>query len=338
MGRAWAYVRVLAFVAVASCAGRTNGAIVPFSAASHQSVAAALACDGRTDVTAALQAAIDATAKAGGGIVSLPHGVCIVSRTIEVARSNVTLRGIGAGDPGADPKKSGTALLWKGAAGGTLLRFGAARAVVSGSGIDGISLFSNYGRAAYGLRLNGAAWGVFSNFSADAFSVAAVALDRTPFDQMHNRFENFNLDNQLNAGAGLVVGTATLNTAYYNEFDNALVQIKDGIGIEQLQSDGNVFVDVHEFLSPHGKGIGVLFGCGSTSNHFFWLSAAYSNSAKGVVVLGIKACTWPKEAWADSIDLYDQNDNGGPPPVVGRGTDFTCRNDLGKPCGQSRGP
>lgn len=297
-----------------------------------------LICDGVTDNAGALQAMILAAQKAGGGTVALPAGVCATSRRLIVTGSNVLIQGVGAGYPSGSPGSTGTALLWIGAPGGTLLQIGAQASEVRGGGLDGVALLSNHGKAAYGLRLKGVQGARFANFSADAFSAAAVLLDRTRFNQMHNLFETYALDNEENAGDGIVVGTAAVNSAYYNEFHNGWIQLKDGVGIELLKSDGNLFINTHEFMVGWGKGIGVVFGCGSVSNHFTWLTPGYTTRSNAVHVLGEQACGWPREAWADSIDLYDQNNNGGPKPIVGQGTDFHCRNDVGKPCGSRPGP
>lgn len=293
-----------------------------------------LTCDGRTDVSAALEAAIAAAGKAGGGIVDLPNGICAVSQTILVNYSNVTLLGQGAGFGADRQEKIATGLLWIGAPGGTLLQYGSAN-TVSGGGLDGIALLSNGGSAGYGLVLGGVSSATFMSFATDAFSVASVQVGTT-LAATANLFSSFNLDNESNTGASIVLGTPVTASASKNEFDNGFVQIDNGTGIELLQSAGNLFNNTHEFMDRGGLGLGVLFGCGSNADSFVWLSAGYSNNRNGVLVYGTQRCTRHFAPTGDSIVLYDQNDNGGPRPVVAHGATFTCTNDANKPCGQSR--
>ena len=53
-------------------------------------------CDGVTDNTAALQAAIDAAGKQSGGVVTIPAGVCVLSGRVHVSgHFGVTIDGAG---------------------------------------------------------------------------------------------------------------------------------------------------------------------------------------------------------------------------------------------------
>jgi len=52
-------------------------------------------CDGQTDVTAGINAALAATSANFGGTVVLPGGACIVTGTLEINNNNVELRGQG---------------------------------------------------------------------------------------------------------------------------------------------------------------------------------------------------------------------------------------------------
>lgn len=293
-----------------------------------------LTCDGHTDVSAALESAIVTAGQAGGGIIDLPNGICAVSQTIAVNYSNVTLLGQGAGF-GADwPQTIATGLLWIGAPGGTLLQYGSTNRI-SGGGLDGIALLSNNGSAGNGLVLGGVTAGTFMSFATDAFSVASVQVGTT-LTASKNVLSSFNLDNESNTGASIVLGTTVNASAAQNEFDNGFVQIYNGMGVELLRSAGNLFNNTHEFMDRGGLGAGVVFGCGSKNDSFVWLSPGYSNNHNGVLVYGSRRCTKQFAPTGDSIVLYDQNDNGGPPPVVARGAAFTCSNDANKPCGRRR--
>ena len=293
-----------------------------------------LTCDGRTDVSAALEATIAAAGQAGGGIIDLPNGICAVSQTIVVNYSNVTLLGRGAGFGADRPETIATGLLWVGAPGGTLLQYGSAN-TVSGGGLDGVALLSNNGSAGYGLVLGGVSAATFMSFATDAFSVASVQVGTT-LPATKNLLSSFNLDNESNTGASIVLGTPVDASAAKNEFDNGFVQIYNGMGIELLRSTGNLFNNTHEFMDKGGLGLGVLFGCGSNADSFVWLSAGYSNNHNAVAVYGAQRCTRKLAPAGDSIVLYDQNDNGGPKPVVARGAAFSCTNDANKPCGHNR--
>ncbi len=57
-------------------------------------IAAQATCDGTTDVTEAIEAAVQKAVSDGGGVVSLPGGTCRVAGTIKLA-SRVVLRGAG---------------------------------------------------------------------------------------------------------------------------------------------------------------------------------------------------------------------------------------------------
>lgn len=54
-------------------------------------------CDTRTDDTAAIQKAIAAAGKTGGGIVHVPVGTCLIKGTLHIARGNVGIAGEGRG-------------------------------------------------------------------------------------------------------------------------------------------------------------------------------------------------------------------------------------------------
>ena len=299
----------------------------------RQFAASSVICDGKTDNSATLQAVVNAAGQAGGGIVNLPAGVCATSKTIAVSYSNVMLVGAGMNFPSIAPHSIATSILWIGAAGGTLFAYGSTAAPVQGGGFDGINLLSKNGSAAYGVKLSGAEGSTFMNFSADMFSAAAVDLSNTPFDQMHNLFTNYVLANTANTGAGIIVGTTNQNSAYYNEFDSGVITIKNGTGIEFLQSDGNFFNNTRETMVQNGQGLGVLFGCGSISDHMVALTPGYSNARNAVTVTGQShGCAWPHEAWADSIQQYNAA-GGVAVPVVGTGTDFTCTTAANKSCG-----
>lgn len=299
----------------------------------RQFAASSLVCDGKTDNAMALQAVVNAAGQAGGGLINLPAGVCATSKTITVSYSNVMLVGSGVSFPFSAPHVLATSILWIGVSGGTLLEYGSTAAPAQGGGFDGIALLSNNGSAAYGIKLNGAEGSTFMNFSADMFSAAAVDLSNTQFDQMHNLFTSYVLTNTVNTGAGIIIGTTNQNSAYYNEFDSGVITIKNGTGIEFLQSDGNFFNNTQESMAPNGQGLGVLFGCGSISDHMVALTPGYSNAHNAVTVTGQShGCSWPHEAWADSIQQYNAA-GGVAVPVVGMGTNFSCTTASNKSCG-----
>ena len=85
--------------------------------------------DGSTDDTAALQAALDAAAKRGSpGILFIPHGNYLVSKTLTLENTGgLIVRGAGGGGFGVPyqrtrPRTTKTNLIWTGRDGGTLLQ------------------------------------------------------------------------------------------------------------------------------------------------------------------------------------------------------------------------
>src|SRR5438094_109710 len=56
-----------------------------------------ITCDGTTDTTATIQAALDTAGGTAGQTVTLPAGTCVVNRQLEIQKANaVTLTGQGA--------------------------------------------------------------------------------------------------------------------------------------------------------------------------------------------------------------------------------------------------
>jgi hypothetical protein len=54
-------------------------------------------CDAAADDTAAIERAIEAAQKAGGGIVHIPVGTCLIKGTLHITRGNIWVRGEGRG-------------------------------------------------------------------------------------------------------------------------------------------------------------------------------------------------------------------------------------------------
>ncbi len=84
--------------------------------------------NGLTDDTAAIQAAIDAASKTGGGgVVYIPAGHYLISKTLVIHDTkSLILRGTGSGGFARPykfnrPRSNGTDLIWTGQAGGTLM-------------------------------------------------------------------------------------------------------------------------------------------------------------------------------------------------------------------------
>jgi hypothetical protein len=54
-------------------------------------------CDAATDDTAAIERSIEAAQKAGGGIVHIPIGTCLIKGALRITRGNIWMRGEGRG-------------------------------------------------------------------------------------------------------------------------------------------------------------------------------------------------------------------------------------------------
>ncbi len=80
----------------AALAMAAAAAAAPSPAAAPRDLTDAIRCDGKTDDTRAIQAAIDAAAS-GAGRLTLPAGTCIVSATLLVSRQGVYIAGAGEG-------------------------------------------------------------------------------------------------------------------------------------------------------------------------------------------------------------------------------------------------
>lgn len=99
---------------------------------------------GAVDVTAAIQAAIDAVYAAGGGSLRFPSGVYRVSGTID-GRSYMSLLGEYGENAVSPLAEAGTKFKWVGSASGTVLRFYNARLfkcegfIIDGGGMPGVT-------------------------------------------------------------------------------------------------------------------------------------------------------------------------------------------------------
>jgi hypothetical protein len=76
-----------------STAGHSSG---PARVAGAAASTSGITCDGVTDVTAAIQAAVDAAGKQPGGVVTLPAGVCALFGRVHISgHHGVTVQGAG---------------------------------------------------------------------------------------------------------------------------------------------------------------------------------------------------------------------------------------------------
>lgn len=118
--------------------------------------------DGVNDDTASIQAAVNAAADAGGGMVYLPHGRYRITSTITIGNGTLTkestihgikLVGVGSGVGGEvnGIYKGNSVLVWDGASGGVMvklagpiLRCGVEGLLLDGNGLAGTGLYCNH--------------------------------------------------------------------------------------------------------------------------------------------------------------------------------------------------
>jgi len=165
-------------------------------------------CNGTTDTTTAVQAAITAAQTAGGGTVLLPLGVCRVHGLL-VSANNIYIQGQGAANYTNAGSLPSTALKYNGTAGGTILTFAAPGAVeLAGGGVSNLDLEANSASAATGIKTQGLVQGVFTNLTSipdGAFTTATYwltyASGATPPGSSELNFSNIMGLNYNNNGA-----------------------------------------------------------------------------------------------------------------------------------------
>lgn len=288
--------------------------------------------DGATDDTTAIQAAIDATEAALGGIVYFPPLNFKITATLTVQQSSVNLIGSGTfynADVGSIG--TGTQLQWGGVAGGTMLQLSAI-AGASNQALKAVTmekfLLRGLASAGIGLQIFSLQGGHISElFIQDCTTVGLdlnvvsplgenAGLTRSLFERINIRQVNPN----PSPGIGIRMnGNATANVSN-NDFLNISVVHMDGVGVKMLNCDSNRFYGLNVNRAAPGSGIGVeLNGSAIAEQHcrvnsFIWLEPGLG----GVVSRGT-GLTAPAQ---DNMANYYSVENGEPLPTIETGSTF----------------
>lgn len=205
-----------------------------------------------SDNSPAIQAAIVAAGRAGGGSVVLPAGDYKIASTLMMTKSNVRLIGAGRGGPhDVEPlSPAGTRLIWTGNNAGTMV---ACEALPGGqkltdmevSGVCLVSgMFPYTTSAGYGLLVSSVQQSLFDVFTVE-FSIAAMAMTVTSgmaeaanceANTVSLRFRQINT-----AGTALQLGGDASGNTCHNLFMQVYGYINNGIGIDAQNADNNLF-------------------------------------------------------------------------------------------------
>lgn len=280
--------------------------------------------DGVTDDTAAIQAAINAAATNGGGIIYFPPLVFAHTGRLLISSSGIRLLGIGSPqfDQGtrSTPRTEFKALATPPGGQQLLIQYPDANNTADtlwGVGVSGICFNAN-GFALRGLELQGVSDSHFENLLFIGQSDIALMVNCTtngPSTQ-HNIFRTLQFALTFVTGTCLQLDGETNGNASYNLFQNLSVNHNNGHGIVLKACDNNDFHNVRIFQVPAGTGKSVIFsgnnsaagtGFGAANNTFFHVGAP-SVLAQGTAS-GLNSHSIPIRnsiySWDDSNNVFN---------------------------------
>jgi len=293
--------------------------------------------NGVTDDTAAIQAAINYVSTLSGGNVLFDAKAYAISQTIAITSGNITLVGAGSSvqsNVGVTP--FATKLLWKGMAGGTLLKFespsGVSAPKMGGGGAIGIDL-DGQSSAAVGLYIH--TWqhaqfqGLYShgctqncyllscwpnaNFG-DPPDTQECVFDRCRFSAYENAsVQSANGFTITNDGNSFSNGDSSIN-----HFLNCTGLVYNGMGFNLGAADSNYFVNCGTFVVGPGTGYGTHIG-GSYGNTF--VGCGLSVQIAGIVSGAPQNAT-------GNVFIAQNEVNGGVPPVADAGCTYQWHGQL----------
>ena len=214
-----------------------------------------------------IQAAINAAAANGGGIVQIPVGVCTVAANLTVNNSYIGFKCVGP-----DGIHTGTvvptacSLKWTGASGGAIMTISAptgstSDSFLTGISIEGITFDGNAGLAANALTLQSMRNSRFQNLYAQSFNggyvfyIGTVHATTSNFgdscDTQFNLFDNISINQFAGSSIGIYLD-AWLNASYendgcggtFNTFRNIDMGTSSGQGLVFHGADNNQFYNV----------------------------------------------------------------------------------------------
>jgi hypothetical protein len=307
--------------------------------------------NGNTDDTVSIQAAIDAVALAGGGVVYFPTPSANykITATLIVEADRVYLVG-GTRYPltSPSPPQGGCVIRWRGAAGGTMVEFRAGAAAtypVLGGGMEGFTLYGNTSNlAGVGLSLKTVRGVIIRDLSIRAVTIAGIDIGvSSPAgvavsnnDNRYLQFEAIDI-NVGNAGDGIglrvdgPVSSATGGGCTGSIFQSVNITHRDGVGIQLRAGDNNFFYGTI-LTRPAGAGIGIeILGLeggvviGSDMNTFFGIQP----SQGGITARASITLANPRRM-ENFVYGYQVTDAAQPDPVVELGAQlYVTRHGAG---------
>lgn len=282
-----------------------------------------------------VNAAYDAIAAAGGGILQL-GSYHEISSTLEITDPNVFVRGLGGGksaDVGSTFGTVGTRLKWTGASGGTIVDMyspsGASAQKMAGGGISGICFDCN-NVADFGLKIRSWYSAEFTDLyfyeAEDCGLLVTVQSTLGESPSTHEcKFSKIKARNVLGSGdcirleGGAAVGAG--NTCL-NLFEQLAVRHKDGRGLVLGNTDNNLFNRVWVYRGS-GTGNAIEF-LGSNDGAAFVARANIMTAVTtvaGTVARGTSTYTHP--SYNNFIEFLDK-DNASPSPTIETGASLSC--------------
>lgn len=269
--------------------------------------------DGVTDISPALQLAINYLKSIGGGYVDIPQSVSpgLMLSTVNVDSRDIKIRGQGHGGnhDNSDGFLAATILKWGGAAGGTMFYFAPSPTAISklfGCGMTDVFLDAGPTVALYGINIatsNGGIWDIAGNGFGAALMVMGCLENNGILQDAYDTQDNevsLRSYNVFNGGGCLVCqgrSDGVANTSL-NIFKSIRADVSTGSAVILLDCDSNLFQSVSVFgvgvagAEPTGYGIqmaGSNSSVGPCRQNLFQIVAIASNSAAGTWANGVVA-------------------------------------------------
>jgi len=286
--------------------------------------------DGVTNDRAAIQAAIDAAAAAGGGLVLFPAGNYIIGTPgLTITTSDIELRGYGTGHYHTIGSLVSATRLTCSVVGGTILTVapveGAGNPRVSGVKVGGIGFYGG-DVVSHGLMVksvwNGDFRGYFEGFDDAAVYVNVVTTLGEARDTQGCYFDIEADQTTVGNGPGLEIdGDATANTSFCRF--NVVVSHEDAqYGVVIGNSDSNIFDDIR--TGPVATANVLIKGSNDAANRV--ARSNYFHRVNGQIIAeGTGDKTHP--SLRNYVHRYAQ-ENGEPDPTIGTGATLHWHSDT----------
>lgn len=288
--------------------------------------------DGTTDDTSAWINAVAYVSSFGGGTVTMSGSVgasstSVITQTIVINNGDVKILGAGHGgwhDVGSN-NVAASIVRWNGAAGGTMFKVEPSATSIQalyGSGVSGIFLQNGTSTAAYGVYTRSVRAG-FWDFAGEEFSTALMYCGTlstvTEAQDWQNNTVHLYGRQVVQNGATLYLDGTALSNVSFNDFAVIKANYKNGVAIQCVNSDNNVFTSLQLFRISGGTAVGVrlLGGASSAASVRNELFIDCSPGAGGFYAAGTETGAVVASG-TNTIISYDKG-NGPPDPVIGTG-------------------